>query len=85
MLKVEITLPNLGELRILGSQWGQDISLHISHGKPDINGRANWTALAPELLQELKAQGVSDVKIESLPEAQAITPSNDFPQGSPNV
>ena len=85
MLKVEITLPNLGELRILGSQWGQDISLHISHGKPDINGRANWTALAPELLQELKAQGVSDVKIESLPEASAITANNDLPKDAPNV
>ena len=85
MLKVEITLPNLGELRILGSQWGQDISLHISHGKPDINGRVNWTALAPELLQELKARGVSDVKIESLPEASAITASNDLPKEAPNV
>ena len=85
MLKVEITLPNLGELRILGSQWGQDISLHISHGKPDSSGRVNWTALAPELLQELKAQGVSDVKIESLPEASAITTSNDLPKDEPNV
>jgi len=85
LLKVEITLPNLGELRILGSQWGQDISLHISHGKPDSSGRVNWTALAPELLQELKAQGVSDVKIESLPEASAITTSNDLPKDEPNV
>jgi hypothetical protein len=85
MLKVDITLPNLGELRILGSQWGQDISLHISHGKPDSSGRVNWTALAPELLQELKAQGVSDVKIESLPEASAITTSNDLPKDAPNV
>jgi len=85
MLKVEITLPNLGELRILGSQWGQDISLHISHGKPDSSGRVNWTALAPELLQELQAQGVSDVKIESLPEASAITSSNDLPKDEPNV
>ena len=85
MLKVEITLPNLGALRILGSQWGQDISLHISHGKPDGSGRVNWTALAPELLQELKAQGVSDVKIESLPEASAITGSDDLPKEAPNV
>jgi hypothetical protein len=69
----------------LGSQWGQDISLHISHGKPDSSGRVNWTALAPELLQELKAQGVSDVKIESLPEASAITTSNDLPKDAPNV
>jgi hypothetical protein len=85
MLKVEITLPNLGELRILGSQWGQDISLHITHGKSDSSGHVNWTALAPELLQELKAQGVSDVKIESLPEASAITTSNDLPKDEPNV
>ena len=85
MLKVEITLPNLGELRILGSQWGQDISLHISHGKPDTNGKVNWSALAPELLQELKTQGVSDVKIESLPEAAANTNSIDLPKESPSV
>jgi hypothetical protein len=85
MLKVEIKLPNLGELRILGSQWGQDISLHISHGKPDSNGKVNWAALAPELLLELKTQGVSDVKIESLPEAAANTNSIDLPKESPSV
>jgi hypothetical protein len=85
MLKVEITLPNLGQLRIVGSQWGQDISLHISHGSQGSNGKVNWTTLAPELLQELKTQGVSDVKIESLPEAAAMTASNDLPKESPNV
>ena len=85
MLKVEITLPNLGELRISGSQWGQDISLHIAHGKPDGEGKVNWSTLAPELLQELKNQGVSDVKIESLPETVAITASNDLPKELPNV
>ena len=85
MLKVEIILPNLGQLRIVGSQWGQDISLHISHGLQDGNGKVNWTILAPELLQELKTQGLSDVKIESLPEAAAITASNDLPKESPNV
>ena len=85
MLKVEITLPNLGELRISGSQWGQDISLHIAHGKPDISGRVNWTTLAPELLQELKSQGVSDVKIESLPETVAMTASNELSKEAPNV
>jgi hypothetical protein len=85
MLKVEITLPNLGELRISGSQWGQDISLHIAHGKPDISGRVNWTTLSPELLQELKSQGVSDVKIESLPETVAITASNELSKEAPNV
>ncbi len=81
MLKVEITLPNLGQLHIVGSQWGQDISLHISHGKPDINGRVNWTALAPELLQELKAQGLTDVRVESLPDAALNSSSEE----SPNV
>jgi hypothetical protein len=81
MLKVEITLPNLGELRILGSQWGQDISLHISHGKPESNGKVNWTTLAPELLQELKTQGVTDVRVEQLPDAAALL----LPKESPNV
>jgi len=81
MLKVEITLPNLGELRILGSQWGQDISLHISHGKPDISGRVNWTNLAPELLQELKMQGVTDVRVESLPDEAALP----LEKAAPNV
>jgi hypothetical protein len=85
MLKVEITLPNLGQLRIVGSQWGEDISLHISHGSQDGNGKVNWTTLAPELLQELKTQGVIDVKIESLPEAPTIAASSDLPQESPNV
>ena len=85
MLKVDITLPNLGQLRIVGSQWGQDISLHISHGLQDGNGKVNWTALAPELLQELKTQGVNNVKIESLLEAVANTPINDLPKESPNV
>ena len=85
MLKVEITLPNLGQLRIVGSQWGQDISLHISHGSQDGNGKVNWTTLAPELLQELKTQGLSDVKIEILPEAAAMIASKDLPKESPNV
>jgi hypothetical protein len=85
MLKVEITLPNLGQLRIVGSQWGQDISLHISHGSQDGNGKVNWTTLAPELLQELKTQGLSDVKIEILPEAAAMTASKDLPKEAPNV
>jgi hypothetical protein len=85
MLKVEITLPNLGQLRIVGSQWGQDISLHISHGLQDGNGKVNWTTLAPELLQELKTQGLSDVKIEILPETAAMTATNDLPKEAPNV
>ena len=66
-LKVEVTLPHLGTLRILGSQWGQDISLQVLHGTPSSNGKVNWTMLAPALLQELKTQGVTDVRVESLP------------------
>ena len=81
LLKVEITLPNLGQLRIVGSQWGQDISLHISHGSPESNGRVNWTALAPELLQELKTQGVTDVRVESLSDAAL----NSADEEAPNV
>ena len=85
MLKVEITLPNLGTLRIVGSQWGQDISLHISHGTPESNDKVNWTALAPELLQELKAQGLSDVKFDALFGEAAQTAVTDLPKDSPNV
>ena len=81
MLKVEITLPHLGQLQIVGSQWGQDISLHILHGKPEGNGKVNWTTLAPELLQELKTQGVTDVRVESFPDALL----NPTQQESPNV
>jgi len=79
MLKVEITLPNLGELRILGSQWGQDISLQISHGESESNGKVNWTALAPELLQELKTQGVTDMRVESLPDEAALPLGRETP------
>ena len=79
MLKVEITLPNLGQLQIVGSQWGQDISLHISHGKTEGNGKVNWTTLAPELLQELKIQGVTDVRVESLPDEAALPLDRETP------
>ena len=85
MLKVEITLPNLGTLRIVGSQWGQDISLHISHGTPESNDKVNWTALAPELLQELKAQGLSDVKFDALFGEAGQTAVTDLPMEAPNV
>ena len=81
MLKVEINLPNLGQLRITGSQWGQDISLHISHGKLGRNGEVNWTSLAQELLQELKMQGVTDVRVDPLPNA----PLNLAAEEAPNV
>ena len=81
MLKVEVTLPHLGTLRILGSQWGQDISLQVLHGKPERNGKVNWSSLAPELLQELKTQGVTDVRVEQLPDKATLSSDED----SPNV
>ena len=89
MLKVEVTLPHLGTLRILGSQWGQDISLQVLHGTPEGNGKVNWSSLAPELLQELKTQGVTDVRVAPLPEEVARTEtsaeSSNLPQEKPNV
>ena len=89
MLKVEVTLPHLGTLRILGSQWGQDISLQVLHGKPEGNGKVNWSSLAPELLQELKTQGVTDVRVAPLPEevvrTETSAESSDLPQEKPNV
>jgi hypothetical protein len=89
MLKVEVTLPHLGTLRILGSQWGQDISLQVLHGTPERNGKVNWSMLAPDLLQELKTQGVTDVRVVPLPEEVARTEtsaeSSDLPQEKPNV
>jgi hypothetical protein len=78
-LKVEITLPNLGQLRIAGSQWGQDISLQVLHGKPDETGKVNWSTLAPKLLEELKTQGVTDVRVAQIPDAAALPSEQDEP------
>jgi hypothetical protein len=79
MLKVEITLPNLGQLRVAGSQWGQDISLQVLYGKPDEDGKVNWLALAPKLLQELKTQGLTDVRVEQLPDPTALPSDKEAP------
>ena len=88
-LKVEVTLPNLGTLRILGSQWEQDISLQVLHGTSASNGQVNWAQLAPGLLQELKTQGVTDVLVAPLPievaRSEPSTESNNLPQENPNV
>lgn len=91
-LKVEITLPNLGTLRILGSQWGQDISLRVLHGTSASNGQVNWAQLAPGLLQELKTQGVTDVLVAPLPIEvarsegdESTEASNNLPQENSNV
>jgi len=79
MLKVEITLPNLGQLRVAGSQWGQDISLQVLYGKPGEDGKVNWSALAPKLLQELKTQGLTDVRVEQLPDPTALLSDKEAP------
>jgi hypothetical protein len=79
MLKVEITLPNLGQLRVAGSQWGQDISLQVLYSKPDEDGKVNWLALAPKLLQELKTQGLTDVRVEQLPDPTALLSDKEAP------
>ena len=91
-LKVEVTLPNLGTLRILGSQWGQDISLQVLHGTSASNGQVNWAQLAPGLLEELKTQGVTDVLVAPLPVEvarsegdESTEASNNLPQENPNV
>jgi hypothetical protein len=63
MLKVEVELPNLGRIRITGSQWGQDLSLQVAHAS---NAQDQWSSLGPDLLQDLLASGISDVRLETL-------------------
>ena len=63
MLSVELNLPNLGRIRVVGSQWGQDLSLQIAH---DASSQEKWTALATALFEELQAKGISDVRLETL-------------------
>jgi hypothetical protein len=63
MLKVEVDLPNLGRIRITGSQWGQDLSLQIAHAA---NAQDRWTSVSPSLLQDLQASGITDIRFETL-------------------
>ena len=63
MLKVEVDLPNLGRIRITGTQWGQDLSLQIAHAA---NAQDRWTSVAPSLLQDLQASGITDIRFETL-------------------
>jgi hypothetical protein len=67
-LRVEVDLPRLGRLRVVGSQWGSDLSLHIAHAS---DAQGDWAALTPELLQDLQARGVREVRVESLSEEPA--------------
>jgi hypothetical protein len=67
MLRVELNLPNLGRIRVVGSQWGQDLSLQIAH---DASSQDQWTMLAPSLLNDLQAQGIGEVRFETLSEVE---------------
>jgi len=60
MLRVELNLPNLGRIRVVGSQWGQDLSLQVFH---DITSLDQWSALAPELLKGLQSKGIGEVRV----------------------
>jgi hypothetical protein len=62
-LRVEVELPNLGRIRIVGSQWGSDLSLQIAHAA---NAQDRWSSLMPSLMEELQASGISDVRLETL-------------------
>ena len=63
MLKVEVELPNLGRIRITGSQWGQDLSIQVAHSA---NSQDQWASVGSSLLQDLLASGISDVRLETL-------------------
>ena len=67
MLRVELNLPKLGRIRVVGSQWGQDLSLQIAH---DASSQDQWTRLAPSLLNDLQAQGIGEVRFETLSEVE---------------
>lgn len=65
MLRVELNLPNLGRIRVVGSQWGQDVSLQIAH---ETNSQDHWAALTPGLLLDLQTHGIADVRLGTLPD-----------------
>jgi hypothetical protein len=67
MLRVELNLPKLGRIRVVGSQWGQDLSLQIAH---DASSQDQWTRLAPSLLNDLQTQVIGEVRFETLSEVE---------------
>jgi hypothetical protein len=69
MLRVELNLPNLGRIRVVGSQWGQEVSLQIAH---DASSQDQWVSMAPALLEELKDKGIGDVRLEALPNQEEV-------------
>lgn len=51
-LDVEITLPNLGPLRIVGTQWADEVSLDVQSVDSDVSAWVGWS----ELNSALKTQ-----------------------------
>ena len=47
-LDIEISLPNLGALRVLGSQWGDEMSIEVQ-GRSDVKTWAGWDELSTSL------------------------------------
>jgi hypothetical protein len=54
---------------VVGSQWGQDVSLQIAH---DASSHDQWVTLAPALLQDLQVNGIGDVRLETLPSQDEV-------------
>ena len=63
-LRVEVELPRLGRMRIVGSQWGSQLSLHIAHAA---EADGPWVRLAPQLTEDLRSRGLRDVQVSALP------------------
>lgn len=51
-LDIAISLPNLGALRIIGSQWADEISINVKNDRSDVNAWQGWG----ELNEMLKVQ-----------------------------
>lgn len=59
-LDIELSLPNLGPLRIVGSQWGDEMSIEVQ-GRSDVSTWAGWGELNSTLkgqFPEIRLSGV---------------------------
>ena len=62
-LDVEITLPNLGPLRIGGSQWVDDVSLDVQSDRSDVTAWAGWSQLNADLKAKFPTIDISGSKL----------------------